>query len=162
MPNPFCEGPGTYTDRMYKAGDLVRWLPGKHACLEFLGRVDHQVKLRGFRIELQVRTAAAQRSTVLDTGTQHLTWLSHRLQQYCNCWPVGAPPLALALHQYPEFAPSIAVLSVLWLSCLLLAESPATTATHTISHNLRTVAAKSTVITVTLLYCSLMFSAAGD
>ena len=54
VPNPFCEGPETYTDRMYKAGDLVRWLPGRHACLEFLGRVDHQVKLRGFRIELQV------------------------------------------------------------------------------------------------------------
>lgn len=54
VPNPFCEGPGTHTDRMYKAGDLVRWLPGRHACLEFLGRVDHQVKLRGFRIELQV------------------------------------------------------------------------------------------------------------
>jgi non-ribosomal peptide synthetase component F len=54
VPNPFCEGPGTYTNRMYKCGDLVRWLPGKHACLEFLGRVDHQVKLRGFRIELQV------------------------------------------------------------------------------------------------------------
>ena len=54
VPNPFCEGPGTHTDRMYRAGDLVRWLPGRHACLEFLGRVDHQVKLRGFRIELQV------------------------------------------------------------------------------------------------------------
>jgi len=57
VPNPFCEGPGTFTDRMYKAGDLVRWLPGRQACLEFLGRVDHQVKLRGFRIELQVRAA---------------------------------------------------------------------------------------------------------
>lgn len=55
VPNPFCEGPGTCTDKMYKTGDLVTWLPGEHACLLFLGRVDHQVKLRGFRIELQVR-----------------------------------------------------------------------------------------------------------
>jgi non-ribosomal peptide synthetase component F len=54
--NPFAEGPGTGTSRMYRTGDLVRWLPGcPGGTLEFLGRIDHQVKLRGFRIELQVR-----------------------------------------------------------------------------------------------------------
>ncbi|GAB2935471.1 hypothetical protein GCM10027181_38340 [Rheinheimera gaetbuli] len=42
--NPFGEG------RLYKTGDLVRWLPD--GTLEFLGRIDHQIKLRGFRIEL--------------------------------------------------------------------------------------------------------------
>ncbi len=43
--NPFH--PGT---RLYKTGDLARWLPTGD--LEFLGRGDTQVKLRGFRIEL--------------------------------------------------------------------------------------------------------------
>ena len=37
-------------NRLYKSGDLVRYLPDGN--IEFLGRIDHQVKIRGFRIEL--------------------------------------------------------------------------------------------------------------
>jgi amino acid adenylation domain-containing protein len=35
---------------LYRTGDLCRFLPGGD--IEFLGRIDHQVKLRGFRVEL--------------------------------------------------------------------------------------------------------------
>jgi amino acid adenylation domain-containing protein len=44
VPSPFNDG-----TRLYKTGDRVRWLA--NGLLEFLGRVDHQVKLRGYRIE---------------------------------------------------------------------------------------------------------------
>ncbi|MFL6199847.1 MAG: amino acid adenylation domain-containing protein [Thermoanaerobaculia bacterium] len=37
--------------RFYRSGDLVRQVPSEGGELEFLGRTDHQVKLRGFRIE---------------------------------------------------------------------------------------------------------------
>jgi amino acid adenylation domain-containing protein len=45
VPDPFSGRPG---ERLYRTGDLVRMRDNR---LEFLGRIDHQIKLRGFRIE---------------------------------------------------------------------------------------------------------------
>jgi len=46
----FLDNPYRPGQRIYKTGDLCRWLEDGN--IEFLGRIDNQVKIRGFRIEL--------------------------------------------------------------------------------------------------------------
>jgi amino acid adenylation domain-containing protein len=56
VPNPFSHEPGS---RLYRTGDLVRW--SSNGNLEFIERLDNQVKLRGYRIELsEIETALEQ------------------------------------------------------------------------------------------------------
>jgi amino acid adenylation domain-containing protein len=62
----FISNPFTKTGRLYKTGDLARYLPDGN--IEFLGRIDQQVKIRGFRIELgEIEIALQQHSAVRET-----------------------------------------------------------------------------------------------
>jgi glutamate-1-semialdehyde-2,1-aminomutase len=67
IPHPLTRKPGA---RLYRTGDLARYLPGGE--IEFLGRADRQVKIRGHRIELgEIESAlekipAVKQSVVLD------------------------------------------------------------------------------------------------
>jgi amino acid adenylation domain-containing protein len=63
VPSPYSQDPGA---RLYRTGDLARYRPD--GTLEFLGRLDQQVKLHGFRIELgEIEAALRQHPMVGET-----------------------------------------------------------------------------------------------
>ncbi|HEX8852342.1 MAG TPA: amino acid adenylation domain-containing protein, partial [Pyrinomonadaceae bacterium] len=63
VPHPFSVSPGA---RLYRTGDLARFLSDGR--IEFLGRVDQQIKIRGHRIELgEIESALAAHNAVRES-----------------------------------------------------------------------------------------------
>jgi amino acid adenylation domain-containing protein len=63
IPDPFGTTPGS---RLYRTGDLARYLPDGN--IAYLGRMDHQVKMRGYRVELgEVEARLAQHRDVRES-----------------------------------------------------------------------------------------------
>ncbi len=61
----FSKKPLAAGGRIYKTGDLARWLPDGN--VDFLGRLDHQVKIHGLRIELgEIETVLSKHPLVRD------------------------------------------------------------------------------------------------
>ncbi|TCS93648.1 non-ribosomal peptide synthetase [Hazenella coriacea] len=64
----FIDNPFRPETKLYKTGDLARWLPKGQ--IEYLGRIDNQVKIRGFRIELgAIENRIGQHPEVQETVT---------------------------------------------------------------------------------------------
>lgn len=66
IPSPFSHDPGA---RLYKTGDLARYLRdgNPEGNIECLGRIDDQVKVRGFRVELgEIESTLRQHSLIND------------------------------------------------------------------------------------------------
>jgi len=119
----FTADPFAHTGRLYRSGDLVRWLPSGE--LEFLGRIDQQVKIRGLRIELgEIEATLAGRpgigSAVVIVREDQPG--DKRLVAYCTPAPGSAPPDPAAIRQacrdrLPEYmVPTLVLLDALPLT----------------------------------------------
>ncbi len=97
--NPFAAGDENTSARMYKTGDLVRYLPDGN--LEFLGRADDQIKLRGYLIEpAEVETALLTHPQVRNAAVISLTSASG--EKYLAAYLIAKdpPPAPAELREY--------------------------------------------------------------
>ncbi|KAJ1907566.1 hypothetical protein IWQ60_011834, partial [Tieghemiomyces parasiticus] len=72
-------------ERLYRSGDLARWLPDGQ--IECLGRMDNQVKVRGFRIELE----EVRKALLALSGVQDAHVLVHERHLVAFVYPAGPP-----------------------------------------------------------------------
>jgi amino acid adenylation domain-containing protein/non-ribosomal peptide synthase protein (TIGR01720 family) len=77
LPDPFAREPGA---RLYRSGDLARY--NAEGNLEYVGRIDHQVKIRGLRIEmgeieacLQAREEVREAAVIAQDGTHLVAYV---------------------------------------------------------------------------------------
>lgn len=92
VPDPFAASPG---ERLYRTGDLVRHLPD--GTVEFLGRIDQQVKIRGLRIELgEIEAALLRLAAVREAAVVTIPGPSgdRQIGAYLVCQPGAEPSVA--------------------------------------------------------------------
>ncbi len=113
VPDPFSKFPGA---RLYRSGDLARYLPNGY--IQFIARTDNQVKVRGFRIELEdVESALAQHPAIAEVAAivREDTPGDTRLVAYFATTPASenAIPTQQELHQFlAEKLPSYMIPSI--------------------------------------------------
>lgn len=107
IPNPFNGTHSQSNYRLYKTGDRARYLPDGN--LEYLGRVDYQVKIRSFRVELGEIEAmlsqhpAVQETVILLSNTQHLTGTSSPQDAYLVAYIVPVRGQSPAISDLRRF-----------------------------------------------------------
>ncbi|HEY0603582.1 MAG TPA: amino acid adenylation domain-containing protein [Herpetosiphonaceae bacterium] len=90
LPHPFSATPGA---RLYKTGDRARYLAD--GTIEFLGRTDRQVKLRGFRVELGEIEAVAQQHPSCSTAVVVTRDMPGGTQLVAYAEPISGAELAV-------------------------------------------------------------------
>lgn len=90
VPDPFAVEPSA---RMYHTGDLARWWPDGQ--LEYLGRGDQQIKLRGYRVELgDIESALISHPRVHVAAVVAHAANSSAVQLVAFVVPLAGPPVA--------------------------------------------------------------------
>lgn len=93
LARPLPAAPGrSGSTRLYRSGDIVSRRRG--GLMDFLGRNDHQVKLRGFRIETGEIEAVLQDDPRVAQALVTLDRVHERLVAYCRLSPPGVPELS--------------------------------------------------------------------
>jgi len=108
--DPFSREPGA---RLYKTGDLARWR--RDGVIEFLGRVDNQIKLRGFRIEPgEIETVLKQQPGVRDSVvvTREDSPGDKRLVAYVVGLPSQTTLLAALTKSLPDYMVPSAIVTL--------------------------------------------------
>jgi amino acid adenylation domain-containing protein len=96
IPNPFNSQ--KTSDRLYKTGDLVRYLADGN--IEYLGRLDYQVKIRGLRIELgEIETVLNQHPDI--KACRVIAHNYHLNEQYIVAYIILQEPLS-TLEQFNQ------------------------------------------------------------
>ncbi|BAY23353.1 amino acid adenylation domain protein [Calothrix sp. NIES-2100] len=97
IPHPFSEAEES---RLYKTGDLARYLPDGN--IEFLGRCDRQVKIHGFRIELEEVEAILRQNPAIRQAVA--TVREERLVAYVVSQPTSTSDLRQFMQErLPEY-----------------------------------------------------------
>src|SRR5215213_4860732 len=96
VPNPFSKVPGA---RFYRSGDLVRYL--KDGKLEFAGRIDQQLKIRGFRVEPgEIESCLAEHPGVVEAVIVPRELASGDKQLVAYVVPNADAPPAIDLREF--------------------------------------------------------------
>ncbi|MEA2174580.1 MAG: hypothetical protein QOD00_2172, partial [Blastocatellia bacterium] len=122
IPHPFSDEPGA---RLYRTGDLARYLPDGN--LEFLGRIDHQVKILGYRVEIgEIEAVLKEHPSIGETFVMDYLDASgdRRLVAYLVAGAEPAPPVSDLRRFLQEKLPDYMIpSSFMWLDALPLSAS---------------------------------------
>ena len=99
-PQPPTPNPQPLTPKLYKTGDLARYLPNGE--LEYLGRIDNQVKIRGFRIELgEIEALLASNPQIWETVV--IVWDDTTGDKRLVAYIVPQPEVTITIDEIRQF-----------------------------------------------------------
>lgn len=99
-----------FPGRLYRSGDLVRQLPD--GTLDFLGRVDEQVKINGFRVEPGEVEATLRTVSGVESAVVTATTIDSRTQ--LEAWYIGRDGVATVRTALTDLLPTYLIPAQLW------------------------------------------------